>query len=61
MKCDRCGKEVKGLEVPGVATAGLYRLIGTCWEEFKRHRGENLICDECMFTDPKYIAIYGKD
>jgi NTP pyrophosphatase (non-canonical NTP hydrolase) len=60
IKCDRCGKEVEGIDAPGIATGGFYQLTGTCWQELRLNGDENVICDECMFADPKYIAIYGK-
>lgn len=55
IKCDRCNKEVDGIETD-TGTVGFYRLSG-CWAEYKRNE-EEAICDECMWIDPKYIRNY---
>ena len=54
--CDRCKEEIKGAKPPesGSMTAGYY--LG--WTEFM-DPGENIICDSCMWKDPRYIAVYG--
>jgi len=56
--CDRCRKEKNGWTGP-VMSAGCYVVDKGGWEEHARE-GEKIICDECMWNDPKYIAIYGK-
>jgi hypothetical protein len=53
IKCDRCKKEVDGA-VDGILSAGCY--VG--WLKFM-NPGEHLICDACMWSDPRYIAVYG--
>lgn len=56
--CSRCYKDLTGLIAlsdEGM-TMGYYRAKG--WVEFC-NPGEVNICDECMFKDPRYIAIYG--
>ncbi len=56
--CDRCGARFPGVEFPikGV-TAGFY-VRG--WEPKFFRDGEEYLCDDCMFKDPRYIKIYGK-
>lgn len=60
IKCDRCGKEIEGIEIQGLGTAGFYRLTGSSWETYRRSPNEDVICDACMWADPQYIAIYGR-
>jgi hypothetical protein len=38
-------------------TAGFYTRSG--WEQFF-DPGEEYLCDDCMFMDPRYIKVYGK-
>ena len=55
--CDRCKKEVNGLESENF-TAGFYNVSrGSCWNEYG-NSGENRICDKCMWTDPRYLKDY---
>jgi hypothetical protein len=56
VKCDRCDKMVDGIENE-IGTAGFYRLDGY-WSKFKRDEVEKVICDDCMWIDPKYIKEY---
>ena len=58
--CDRCGKRVDGLRLPDTGTSGFY--------EFSRDDGlwgkymepyETILCDDCMWADPRYRADYG--
>lgn len=37
-------------------TMGYYLAKG--WLEFS-NPGEEYICDDCMFKDPRYVAVYG--
>jgi hypothetical protein len=55
--CDRCKQEIVGARPPDPdgMTAGYY--VG--WKE-QMDPGEHIICDACMWADPRYIAIYGK-
>lgn len=47
VKCDRCGREVEGLDV-GVATIGFYRVDeGDRFHAFAE-AGEKVVCDVCM-------------
>lgn len=57
--CDRCGKQVDGLHVEGVATAGYYMVgEGKAFAKYARP-GESIVCDDCMHSDPAYQAEYG--
>jgi len=57
--CDRC-KEIAGFPPdPGSGfTAGYYN--AKAWARFA-NPGEEHICDSCMWDDPRYIAVYGKN
>lgn len=63
--CSRCGKTVEGAEFPAHheelgMTSGFYRVIeGNYWHKFARP-GETILCDDCMWKDPLYIAEYGE-
>lgn len=53
--CDRCHKAVEGfLADAGGMSAGVY--VG--WKEMMQP-GEHVICDRCMWTDSRYVAVYG--
>jgi hypothetical protein len=57
--CDRCKVYKPGLldlDDHGqlIGTGGVY--VG--WPDFMSG-SENLICDDCMFADPRYIVRYG--
>jgi hypothetical protein len=53
--CDRCKKEVEGfIDEAGGMSAGVY----VDWMDFF-NPGEHIVCDACMWADPRYIAIYG--
>ena len=56
--CDRCKASVEGYEGPE-ATGGFYgvREPGP-WAKYARP-GETKVCDDCMWSDPGYIADYG--
>ena len=41
----------------GEFTSGYYD-VTRAWKDFAR-LGEKRVCDNCMWADPKYIAIYG--
>jgi hypothetical protein len=59
--CDRCGRRVRGLrflDPPG--TSGFYDTgAGSGWARFA-DPGENLLCDSCMWLDPRYASQYGR-
>jgi hypothetical protein len=52
INCDRCHEDVDGyVNTPGsTMSAGYY--VG--WSKFM-DAGENIICDSCMWSDPRYI------
>lgn len=57
--CDRCFNRIEGLEDAGTATSGFYKVgAGTEWSKYA-NSGESILCDACMFNDPRYIADYG--
>lgn len=53
--CDRCGKTVEGLQDES-GTAGFYRLT-PYWRQFA-NEDEKILCDACMWDDPRYKAVY---
>lgn len=57
--CDRCGKAIPhfSFDPTGGMTAGWYLTTGG-WGKFA-NPGERAVCDECMWSDPRYIAVYG--
>ena len=68
MTCDRCKKTFDGdkVETPEIAaaayfTCGYYEVgpSAKAWGQFA-NPGENIVCDACMFADPRYIAVYGQ-
>lgn len=61
MNCDRCKKDFEGFRSL-IFTAGYYDVSGNIesgWGKFRQSPYEQIVCDECMFKDPKFIAIYG--
>ena len=56
--CDRCGNHVEGF-IDTHFTSGVY-VVGpdSYWSAFARP-GEKIICDPCMWADPKYVEVYG--
>jgi hypothetical protein len=58
LNCPRCALPIHGWESNG-ATAGFYYTHeGTYWNRYA-NRGEDVLCDECMFRDPSYRWDYG--
>lgn len=64
--CDRCGKTVEGIHTPadtekGIpgGTGGYYNVAPPSAWTLYADVDENIICDECMWSDPRYIAVYG--
>lgn len=57
VKCDRCGKKVKGQEDFNY-TCGFYSVENTAWSAFA-YQGEKVICDRCMWNSELYKKIYG--
>lgn len=57
--CDRCKKPIDGFRSEG-ATAGFYDTSAPePWGKFA-NPGENNVCDNCMWSDPRYQAVYGQ-
>jgi hypothetical protein len=57
--CDRCKKIVKGINT-SIATSGYYSTgSNSMWAKFASP-DENAVCEECMWKDERYIAVYGK-
>lgn len=56
-RCDRCEKLIEGDEGQNF-TSGFYIVDQGCWSQFANPY-ETVVCDECMWADPRYIAIYG--
>lgn len=55
--CDRCHRTVEGFESPN-AVIGFYRMADYGpWSRFARP-GETLVCNDCMWADPGYSALY---
>lgn len=54
VQCSRCRRMVDGARSE-VATAGFYDAAG--WAKYA-DPGEEIICDECMFADSRYLADY---
>jgi hypothetical protein len=52
--CNRCHKDVEGT-IDGPMSSGVY----VDWVEFMDSE-EHIICDSCMWSDPRYIKVYGK-
>lgn len=57
-KCDRCGEVIDGYE-DDKFTSGFYYVHEGLWAMYGNPY-ETVLCDECMFKDPRYIAVYGK-
>ena len=55
--CDRCDKLVEG-GVEETFSYGVYFVAGTQWEKFA-NPNEQIVCDACMWADPRYIQVYG--
>lgn len=58
VECSRCHAKIEVFDVgPGV-TAGYYDTTGY-WGRFANPT-ESIICDSCMWHDPRYIQAYGR-
>jgi hypothetical protein len=57
--CDRCKEQIRG-ERSKRFTSGFY-LVGPeyYWHKYSLP-GEEFLCDECMWSDPRYILDYGR-
>lgn len=56
--CDRCKKKIDGFRDHGM-TAGFYDTSTDLWGKFA-NPGEKNVCDDCMWSDPRYQAVYGQ-
>lgn len=59
--CDRCRKLINGIwEKNGKHphTCGFYDVSDSYWKQYSNKR-EQIICDNCMISDPRYQKIYG--
>lgn len=56
--CDRCGASIDGMRGE-FATAGFYDTTGQSWWSKYAKPGERVVCDTCMWSDPRYRADYG--
>jgi len=57
IKCDRC-KQIKEGSVWEDGSSGCYVVddfLGGFWNP-----GEHIVCDPCMWSDPRYIKVYGR-
>lgn len=58
--CDRCKQAVINAYKDQYLTQGYYETEpNSYWSKFADKR-EYIICDECMFKDERYIAVYGR-
>ena len=55
--CSRCEKKVDDVDVTEGMTAGYYDVRNCSWSQFA-DTNEDFICDECMWKDPRYKAVY---
>jgi hypothetical protein len=52
--CDRCKQAVEGFVGAGGLSGGVY--VG--WTEMM-DPGEHVVCDRCMWADPRYQVVHG--
>lgn len=58
-ECSRCKKDLSSIfGRRGGFTAGYYEVKDGQWSAFA-NPGERYLCDNCMYKDPRYIAVYG--
>jgi hypothetical protein len=57
--CGRCHKSVRDAAKSEDFTAGYYEVSKGNWNKYAR-KGEENICDACMWADPEYIKDFGK-
>jgi hypothetical protein len=55
--CDRCRREIQGYR-DEMATSGFYGVKSGYWHKYAR-KGEEILCDDCMWADPGYKKDYG--
>lgn len=54
--CSRCKKDTGSPLPDGGMTAGYY--VASGWIQFCNPE-DIFICDKCMWSDPRYVAVYG--
>jgi hypothetical protein len=53
--CDRCRRKIADFRMPNGSTAGYY--LAGAWPRCA-NPGEQIICDDCMWNDPRYKRDY---
>ena len=56
--CDRCRQVLPKADRTEIWTIGFYDTTSHDWARFA-NPGETVVCDACMWADPRYIAVYG--
>jgi len=59
--CDRCHgvKHDASIDTNDAVSYGCYDVSVGYWSQFS-HESEKVVCDECMWKDPRYVAVYGR-
>lgn len=57
--CDRCHQDKEGGIEAEMSWGAYFVAAGSGWEKFA-NPGETVVCDACMWADPRYIATYGR-
>lgn len=57
VECSRCKQLVEGIKTKN-ATGGFYEVSSGVWHKYS-NKEETILCDSCMWHDPRYIEIYG--
>lgn len=56
--CDRCKHKIADFTMPvGGLTSGYYLVTCETWREYG-NKGEQIVCDDCMWHDPRYRRDY---
>jgi len=57
--CDRCRRKADGFVDADGTSGGCYDVSpGSFWDRYARPY-ESVICDRCMWCDPRWVADYG--
>lgn len=61
--CSRCFRDLDeeiraSRKFMGLGTIGYYEVVSGYWSQFA-DPGEKYLCDACVWSDPRYIAVYG--
>ncbi len=58
VKCDRCGRQVRG-SIEAQGTGGFYWVRpGSQWKRYCSPH-EEVVCEACMWRDPGYMIDHG--